>query len=208
MLESASHMGLTASLTGRQKLRDFVSWFEIPVYDIHRAAQFYNAIYLMEMQVSVNGDFAMAFFPANSGIGGALVAGPGCTPNATGVLIYLNAGSELDHVLARVEPAGGRVIMPRTLIDERAGAFALFIDSEGNRLALHQGPSRTAGLMSDEAPAPATSAPEPAVKAKAARTTTRAKAAPNVKQVRTGKTATPGAKKRVTRNAKRIVRKR
>lgn len=130
-------------MKSRQKLKDFVNWFEIPVYDIYRAAQFYNAIYHMDMQVSVNGEFAMAFFPADSGIGGALVAGPGCTPNATGVLIYLNAGSELDHVLARVEPAGGRVIMPRTLINDRAGAFALFIDSEGNRLALHQAPPRS-----------------------------------------------------------------
>ena len=32
--------------------------------------------------------------------------------------------------------------MPRTMISEQAGSFALFIDSEGNRLALHEGPPR------------------------------------------------------------------
>lgn len=122
-------------------LKDFVSWFEIPAYDIHRAATFYNAIYNMEMEIGYNGDYAMAFFPAVKGVGGALVAGPGCVPHDTGTLIYLNTGDSLDDVLARVELAGGRVIMPKTMISESAGSFALFIDSEGNRLALHEGPT-------------------------------------------------------------------
>lgn len=134
------------SLAGRQhpKLKDFVSWFEIPVYDIHRAARFYGHLYNMEMEVSVNGEFAMAYFPADKGIGGALIYGPGCVPNDTGTLVYLNAGSDLDGILSRVELAGGRVIMPRTLISAEAGSFALFIDSEGNRVALHEGSSRPA----------------------------------------------------------------
>ena len=125
-------------------LKDFVSWFEIPAFDIHRAATFYNAIYNMEMEIGYNGDYAMAFFPAVKGIGGALVAGPGCVPNDTGTLIYLNTGDSLDDVLARVELAGGRVIMPKTMISKTAGSFALFIDSEGNRLALHEGPTYVA----------------------------------------------------------------
>lgn len=137
-------MGSTAANSKlHSRLKDFVSWFEIPVYDIHRAAKFYNDIYSMEMEVGYNGDFAMAYFPAYKGIGGALIAGPGCIPNDTGVLIYLNAGNDLDSVLGRVELAGGRVIMSKTLISESAGNFALFIDSEGNRLALHEGPARS-----------------------------------------------------------------
>jgi len=125
------------------RLKNYISWFEVPVYDIHRAAAFYNAIYGIEMEISVNGDFAMAYFPADDGVGGALIAGPGCYPSDTGSLIYLNAGNDLDGVLGRVELAGGRVIMPRTLINAASGSFALFLDSEGNRLALHEGPSRT-----------------------------------------------------------------
>lgn len=136
-------MGSTA---GRHhvKLKDFVSWFEIPVYDIRRAARFYGTLYNMEMEVSVNGEFAMAYFPADKGIGGALIYGPGCVPSDTGTLVYLNAGNDLDGVLSRVEFSGGRVIMPKTLISEEAGWFALFIDSEGNRVALHEGMSRPA----------------------------------------------------------------
>lgn len=152
-------MGSTSSIKGHQKLKDFISWFEIPVYNIHRAAAFYNSIYNMEMEVNVNSEYAMAFFPADKGIGGALVAGPGCTPNATGVLIYLNAGNDLDSVLGRVELAGGRVIMPRTMISESAGSFALFIDSEGNRLALHEGPHRSAASTEKKAAAPSSATP-------------------------------------------------
>ncbi|HQV74150.1 MAG: VOC family protein [Flavobacteriales bacterium] len=138
-------MGSTASIKNHQKLKDFVSWFEIPVYNIQRASAFYNSIYNMEMEMNVGADYAMAYFPAEKGIGGALVAGPGCVPNATGVLIYLNAGNDMDSVLGRVELAGGRVIMPRTMISETAGSFALFIDSEGNRLALHEGAGEKKG---------------------------------------------------------------
>lgn len=134
-------MGSTA---GRHhiKLKDFVSWFEIPVWDIHRAARFYSAIYNMEMEVGNNAEFAMAYFPADKGIGGALIQGPGCIPSDHGSLIYLNAGNDLDGVLARVELAGGRVIMQKTLISDTAGSFGLFIDSEGNRVALHEGEQR------------------------------------------------------------------
>jgi uncharacterized protein len=138
------------------RLKNYISWFEVPVYDIHRAAAFYNAIYGIEMEISVNGEFAMAYFPADEGVGGALIAGPGCYPSDTGSLIYLNAGNDLEGVLRRVELAGGRVIMPKTHINDASGNFALFIDSEGNRLALHEGPARTA---------PATKAERPKVKA-------------------------------------------
>lgn len=133
------------SLAGRHhiKLKDFVSWFEIPVYDIHRATRFYSDIYNMEMEVALNGDYAMAYFPADKGIGGALVFGPGCLPNDTGTLIYLNAGNDMESILGRIELAGGRVIMHKTLISDSAGSFALFIDSEGNRLALHEGSTRS-----------------------------------------------------------------
>jgi len=143
------------------KLKDFISWFEIPVYDIHRATAFYNAIYNMEMEASYNGEFAMAYFPANKGIGGALIQGPGCYPSETGVLIYLNAGNDMDSILGRIELAGGRVIMGKTLISESSGCFALFIDCEGNRIALHEGKAKPAkaGAAKPKARKTAKSAP-------------------------------------------------
>lgn len=135
-------MGHSSAFKQHPKLKDYISWFEIPVYDIERATLFYNAIYNMEMEVGHNGEFAMSYFPAENGIGGALVQGPGCYPSNTGVLIYLNAGEDMDSILGRIELAGGRVIMPRMVINDTSGSFALFIDSEGNRLALHEGIAR------------------------------------------------------------------
>ena len=51
----------------------------------------------------------------------------------------MNAGDDMDSILGRIDLAGGRIIMPKTLISDTSGYFALFIDSEGNRLALHEG---------------------------------------------------------------------
>jgi predicted enzyme related to lactoylglutathione lyase len=141
-------MGSTATPARRSApaIVDHVSWFEIPVYQLERAKAFYDHLYGIVMETSVAGDYCMAFFPASGGVGGALVQGPGCVPSDTGPLIYLNAGQDLDGMLERVEPGGGRVIMGRTLISEGAGWFALFIDSEGNRLALHQAAPEPAAL--------------------------------------------------------------
>jgi predicted enzyme related to lactoylglutathione lyase len=118
-------------------LKHYINWFEIPTYDFDRAVMFYNSIYGIDMETTSLNGYSMAFYPARNGIGGAVVSGEGCTPCATGPLIYLNAGKDLSPVLSRIEPSGGRVIMPKTLINEAAGYFALFIDTEGNRLALH-----------------------------------------------------------------------
>ncbi|MDF1799682.1 MAG: VOC family protein [Planctomycetota bacterium] len=114
-----------------------IRWFEIPVLDMARAVAFYNQVCSVTLEVTENGDHAMAFFPhATGNVGGALVAGPGCTPSGSGTLIYLNAGEDLLKALSCVEEAGGRVVLGKTVLGD-AGYFALFIDTEGNKLALH-----------------------------------------------------------------------
>ena len=51
--------------------------------------------------------------------------------------MFLNAGPDLQVALDRVEPAGGRVLMPKTAIPaENGGYFAMFADSEGNTVGL------------------------------------------------------------------------
>lgn len=124
--------------------KEYVNWFEVPAYDIVRAKGFYEHLYGIAMETAHAGDYAMAYFPAQGGAGGAVVQGPGCIPTDCGTLVYLNAGDDLDGMLGRVEEAGGRVVMGRTLISESAGSFALFVDSEGNRLALHEKPKAAA----------------------------------------------------------------
>lgn len=119
------------------KMKDFITWFEIPVLNMERATNFYNHIYGIKMETTEMNDYEMAVFPVTTGIGGALVLGSGCVPSETGSLIYLNGGKNLQPILDKVEEKGGRIIMPKTKISDEAGHFALFIDSEGNKLAIN-----------------------------------------------------------------------
>ncbi len=113
-----------------------MSWFEIPVHNIERAALFYSNIFSIKMEaINLNG-YSMALFPEKTGIGGALVQGPGCVPSEAGTLVYLNC-KDLSKTISKIELAGGRIVMGKTLINPESGYFALFIDSEGNKLALH-----------------------------------------------------------------------
>jgi predicted enzyme related to lactoylglutathione lyase len=129
------------STSGKKKkpnqLTDFVSWFEIPAINFEQAVGFYNHIYGIQMETTSSNQHTMAFFPSNGGIGGAVVSGPGSSPCDNGPLVYLNGGDDLNNVLSKVEEAGGRIIMTKTLISKEDGFFAIFIDSEGNKLALH-----------------------------------------------------------------------
>ncbi|TYB71833.1 VOC family protein [Bizionia gelidisalsuginis] len=117
--------------------KDYVSWFEIPAIDFQQAVEFYQYIFDITMQQNITESNEMAFFSTTTGIGGAVVSGSGYVPSDSGSLIYLNGGDNLSLVLDKVEQAGGRIIMPKTLISEESGYFAVFIDSQGNKLALH-----------------------------------------------------------------------
>lgn len=131
-------MGSTSS--GKRnsiKLKNYVSWFEIPAVNFEQAVSFYNRIYGIDMETINTSEHTMAFFPNRGGVCGAIICGPGSVPNENGPLVYLNGGEDLNRVLGKVEEAGGRVVMQKTLISEEAGFFAIFLDCEGNKLALH-----------------------------------------------------------------------
>jgi len=132
-------MGSTSSTKKKpiKSVKDFVSWFEIPALDFQQAVNFYNHIFGITMEQSISETTAMAFFPVTKGVGGAIIASSGSIPSTSGALLYLNGGDDLNNVLNKVEDAGGRIIMPKTLINEDSGYFAIFIDSQGNKLALH-----------------------------------------------------------------------
>jgi hypothetical protein len=52
-------------------------------------------------------------------------------------VVYLNAGEDVNESLERVEPAGGKIVVPKTKITDEYGYFALFQDTEGNLVGLH-----------------------------------------------------------------------
>lgn len=121
-----------------------LNWFEIPVADTARAKKFYETILDIKMQTQDMMGMEMTFFPfdmeANNGkVSGSLVKGPMHKPSMDGSAIYLNANPTIQTVIDRIEKAGGKIIAPRTLINEQAGYMAFFTDTEGNRVGLHAG---------------------------------------------------------------------
>ena len=117
-----------------------LNWFEISVTDISRAKKFYETIFGIQMEQQEMMGMQMAFFPSedmNGKFYGSLVHGPIHKPSTEGARIYLNGNPDLSIALARVESAGGKVLMPKTKISDDVGFMAAFSDSEGNGVALH-----------------------------------------------------------------------
>lgn len=118
-----------------------ISWFQIPCSDFERAKAFYETIFGVSLQELDASGMRMAMFPADAQkreVTGALVAAGGASPSANGTVVFLSCGADLQPVLDRVEPAGGKAMMPKTEIEmEGAGYFAMFADSEGNTVGLH-----------------------------------------------------------------------
>ncbi|WP_027394268.1 VOC family protein [Aquimarina latercula] len=113
-----------------------ISWFEIPSTNFERAVKFYNELLGAELQ-PMEMEFKMAFFPyQEGGVGGCITHGNGNTPSQEGTFAYLSGGDDLAIPLARVERAGGKILMPKTSIGEN-GFMAVFLDTEGNRVAFH-----------------------------------------------------------------------
>ena len=123
-----------------EKLDNAINWIEIPVENFDRAKKFYAAIYDYEMPETNVGPTRMGFLPyeqKEGRVGGAICQGPGYQPSQQGSLPYLNGGADLETVLNRVPKAGGKILIPKTFIGESIGYFAQFLDTEGNRIALH-----------------------------------------------------------------------
>jgi len=121
-------------------MKNVISWFQIPVVNFERAVKFYNSILSIALVESKAIGAKVALFPhdmKNGAVGGALYEGVGFTPSDEGTAILLNAGEDLSVVLLRIEEHGGKIIMPKTPINNNNGFLAYFIDSEGNRIGLH-----------------------------------------------------------------------
>jgi predicted enzyme related to lactoylglutathione lyase len=125
--------------------KNAISWFEIPTEDINRAQKFYEAIFDMVMITMDMPQLQMRMFPLESpmGVGGALTYAQGFYKSSAtdGPLVYLNANPDVQNILDKIEAAGGKIVVPKTEISPEYGHMAVFIDTEGNRVALHSIPA-------------------------------------------------------------------
>ena len=126
-------------------MQNAISWFEIPTTDINRAQKFYETIFGISMMPMDLPNIKMRMFPLDdmmTQVGGALVDSGGFhKASATdGPLIYLNGNPDVQNVLDKVVLAGGSIMVPKTEISPEYGFMAVFMDTEGNRIALHAVP--------------------------------------------------------------------
>lgn len=114
------------------------NWFEIPVKDLDRAAEFYEKVFDVKLTREDMGGMKLAMFPFTQGVPGApgaLVKGASYEPSHAGSVVYFSV-EDIAETLRRITANGGKTLMPRTSIGEH-GFIAQYEDTEGNRLAIH-----------------------------------------------------------------------
>jgi len=122
----------------KDNMKNYISIFEIPATDISRAVKFYQSILNINIEIMDMEGMQMGLLPfEGQNVIGTIMKGEGYIPSPNGVTIYLNGGDNLQIILDKVENNGGKIIVPKTLHGDESGYFALFIDTEGNRIGLH-----------------------------------------------------------------------
>jgi predicted enzyme related to lactoylglutathione lyase len=119
-------------------MNQLISIVEIPTTDFERAVMFYKAILNITVEEVDMGEVKMGLFPGNGEtVSVALIKGADYKPSKDGTIVYLSAGDDLLVALNKVEKNGGSIVVPKTEISPEMGFFAMFIDTEGNKLGLH-----------------------------------------------------------------------
>lgn len=119
-------------------MHSYISIFEIPATDISRAIEFYQVILDINIERMKISGMEMGILPyEEQSVTGVIVKGEDFRPSADGVTIYLNGGDNLQIILDKVEKSRGKIIIPKTAHADEIGYFAIFLDSEGNKIGLH-----------------------------------------------------------------------
>jgi predicted enzyme related to lactoylglutathione lyase len=119
-------------------MENLINWFEIPARDFKRAVLFYKGILGVDIQETEMFGTKMGFLPSDGkNVSGAIVQGQDYHPSTEGITVYLNGGTDLQTILDRVQRFEGEVIVPKTQISQEMGYFAMVMDTEGNKMALH-----------------------------------------------------------------------
>lgn len=124
--------------TKTEAMKNLISIIEIPVTDFPRALTFYQAVVGVTIQEIEMDGVTMGVLPNAEGtVNVVLAKGADYKPTTEGAVLYLNAGNDLQPMLDKVKLNGGQILVPKTQISPEMGYFALFIDTEGNKLGLH-----------------------------------------------------------------------
>ncbi|MFD1630073.1 VOC family protein [Pseudopedobacter beijingensis] len=119
-------------------MNSYISMFEIPAADITRAINFYQTLLDIKIEKMDIEEMKMGILPYEGQmVTGVIIQADGYKPSANGVTIYLNAGDNLQTTLDKVENNGGKILVQKTAHADESGFFAIFLDTEGNKMALN-----------------------------------------------------------------------
>ncbi len=119
-------------------MKSMFTYVAIPADDFERAFQFYSAITDGLIEKNPHVPFPMAYFFNDEGDSiGHLFSLANFRPSADGTIVYFELAKDLSETIGKIESAGGTIVMPKTMIAPGKGYWALFLDTEGNKLALH-----------------------------------------------------------------------
>lgn len=123
---------------GENVMESYISLFEIPATDISRAVNFYQSILDINIEIMEAPGMEIGVFPyEDQAVTGVIMKEEGLKPSAEGVTIYLNGGDNLQVILDKVQQNSGKIMVPKTPHADEVGYFAIFLDSEGNKIGLH-----------------------------------------------------------------------
>lgn len=115
-----------------------VAWFEIYVNDMHRARDFYQAVFDIQLEKLKGTEFEMWAFPMQQetyGASGALIKIPEFPSGANSTIVYFSC-EDCAVEAARALRAGGIIEKPKMSIGQY-GFISLVLDTEGNMIGLH-----------------------------------------------------------------------
>ena len=113
-------------------IKNSIDWFAIFAVNFDRTSKFYGEAHLSD------GDSEKTRMLPNFNIrevrGGNIYVDPEKVASS-GIMVYINGELNLNQILDKLEQAGSKIILPQTTSPE--WFMATFLDSEGNKLAIH-----------------------------------------------------------------------
>ena len=124
-------------------MSNMIVWADVPVLDLERAKKFYADVTGL-VALTPPGMEGIGLFrdpdtgPDEMPVAIDLYVG---TPSHDGATVYLNTKGDLDGVLARVEPAGGRILQEKRFMGDMVGWVAFIEDPRATASACSSRPT-------------------------------------------------------------------
>ena len=103
--------------------------FEVPAEDVERAKRFYEGLFGWKIEAAEGGYNLITVGEPGPNGGMMKRMAPG-----QGITVYINVESVGDYS-KKLQSLGGNILMPKTAVPTM-GYFAVFLDTEGNALAI------------------------------------------------------------------------